>query len=377
MVNSLSSIMYNVELLNKRNAKVVYSMSSGEALQYGSDNSQQFNKILSINNSVNSYSSLLDRIQSSTAYNTISDTATSNIKTSVESIQSLIIQSLNGTTNSEGKIIIANEIESLKNSIFTSANTSVDGQYVFSGKSSNIQTFEKDETTQKIIYKSSYDNKTINVEKNTYNTQGVNGIDLLYYPNQTAKNTESLIFNENEIITDENGNEYKLLDTDSDGNFDGLYLNGDSSNTVFPIVDNGDKTYTVTNNQNLTLESKHSIFDDLDVLINSLKQQDSDGNSITEDEASELLSSSLEKIVKAYDNINLNHGILGTRTSSINNYENIIQTKLTNFNILQETYSSADLTSLAIESQSLESTYTALYSTINKINNLSLVKYLS
>ena len=37
-------------------------------------------------------------------------------------------------------------------------------------------------------------------------------------------------------------------------------------------------------------------------------------------------------------------------------------------------YSAADLTALAIESQSLESTYTALYSTINKVNNLSLVK---
>ena len=85
----------------------------------------------------------------------------------------------------------------------------------------------------------------------------------------------------------------------------------------------------------------------------------------------------MDKVKTAYDTMNVSHAKLGTRTASINNYENIVTSKLTNFNILQENYSGADLTALAVESQSLESTYTALYSTINKINNLSLVKYLS
>ncbi len=85
----------------------------------------------------------------------------------------------------------------------------------------------------------------------------------------------------------------------------------------------------------------------------------------------------LDKINTAYDTMNITHAKLGTRTASIENYESIVQTKLTNFNLLQENYSAADLTALAIESQSLESTYTALYSTINRVNNLSLVKYLS
>ena len=78
-----------------------------------------------------------------------------------------------------------------------------------------------------------------------------------------------------------------------------------------------------------------------------------------------------------FRSMNIAHAKLGTRTASIENYKDIVQTKLTNFNILQEEYASADLTALAIESKSLESTYTALYSTINKINNLSLVNYLN
>lgn len=377
MVSSISTIMYNLELLNKRNSKVTYEMSSGDALQNGSDNSQQYNQILSVNNSVKSYSSILERIQQSDSYNTTSDTAVSSMKTQMESAKALVIKALNGTVSSSDKSTIADEIESIKDSMYSLSNSSINGQYLFSGKSSTVQSFQKDETTGKISYVASNDNKTVNVETNNYATQGLNGIELLYYTNQTAQSGEDLTFDENEIILDKEGNQYKLLDTNNDGSFDGLYLNGDSSNTPLSVTDNGDGSFTTTNTGTTTLESKHSVFDDLDEIINALKQQDSNGNSITQEEADTLLSNSLDKIEKAYDTINVSHAKLGTRTSSINNYENIVTSKLTNLNILQENYSGADLTALAIESQSLESTYTALYSTINKINNLSLVKYLS
>lgn len=377
MVSSINTIMYNLSLLNSRNEKVTYGLSSNEALQYGSDDSSKYNQLLSINNSVNSYSSILDRIQSSTSYNTTSDTAVSSIKTSLESAQSLILKASTDTTDSDNKETIANELESIKDYIFSLANSSASNQYLFSGNSVTTQPFVKDETTGKISYVATNDNKTVNVETNTYNNQGLNGIELLYYTNQTAQTGENLTFDENEIILDKDGNQYKLLDTDNDGVYNGLYLNGDSSQTPLSITDNGDGTYTTTNNGTTPLTSKHSVFDDLDEVINSLKQQDKNGNSITEDEADSILSSYVDKIGDIYDNVNLAHAKLGIRTASIENYESIVQTKLTNFSILQETVGAADLTALAVESQALENTYTALYSTINKVNNLSLVKYLS
>lgn len=377
MVSSISTIKYNLSLLNQRNEKVTYQMSSGDALQYGSDNSQQYNQILSVNNSVKSYSSILERMKLSNAYNTTSDTAVASMKDSMKSIQSLVQKALTATTSSEGKATIADEIESEKNTIYSLANSNTSGQYLFSGSSSSTQAFQKDATTGKITYTATNDNKSVNVETGSYSTQGVNGIELLYYTKNTAQVGEDLTFDENEIILDKDGNQYKLLDNDNDGSYDGLYLNGDNSNTPLSITDNGDGTYTVNNSGTTALQSKHSIFDDLDEIINALKQQDSSGNAITEDEASTLLSDALEKINTAYDTMNITHAKLGTRTASIENYKSIVQTKLTNFNILQENYSAADLTALAIESQSLESTYTALYSTINRVNNLSLVKYLS
>lgn len=377
MVSSISTIMYNLSLLNSRNEKVTYGLSSNEALQYGSDDSSKYNQILSINNSVNSYSSILERIQSSTSFNTTSDTAVSSMKTSLESAKSLILQASTATTSNDGKASIANELESLKDTIFNLANSSVDNQYLFAGKSTSTTPFIKDETTGKISYVGTNDNKTINVEKNTYNKQGVNGVELLYYTNSTAQNGSDLTFGENELIYDANGNQYQMLDTNNDGNYDGLYLNGDTSNTPLSLTNNGDGTFTVNNTTGSSLESKRSIFDDLDDAINALNQKDSNGNSISEDEANEIISNSVDKFDDIYDVVNLAHANLGIRTASIDNYESIIQTKVTNYSVLQKTIAAADLTALAVESQALENTYTALYSTINKVNNLSLVKYLS
>ena len=310
MISSIDTIKYNLTLLNKRNERVTYQMSSGEALQNGSDDSQKYNKILSINNNVNTYTSILERIQSSESYNINSDKSVDSMKSSMENIIGLLNEAVTDTTTSDGKSAIADEIESPMNTIFSLANTKIDGQYLFSGKSTTVQPFVKDATTGKITYVATDDNKTVNVENNNYATQGLNGKELLYY-------------------------------TDS------------------------------------TTSTQVSVFDDLSEIVNALRLQDSSGNTITQDAADTILSNALDKLDAGYDAMNVAHSKLGTRTATIENYETIVQTKLTNFNILQEEYGSADLTTLAIESQSLENTYTALYSTINKINSLSLVQYLS
>ena len=310
MISSIDTIKYNLTLLNKKNERVTYQMSSGEALQNGSDDSQKYNKILSINNNVNTYTSILERIQSSESYNINSDKSVDSMKSSMENIIGLLNEAVTDTTTSDGKSAIADEIESPMNTIFSLANTKIDGQYLFSGKSTTVQPFVKDATTGKITYVATDDNKTVNVENNNYATQGLNGKELLYY-------------------------------TDS------------------------------------TTSTQVSVFDDLSEIVNALRLQDSSGNTITQDAADTILSNALDKLDAGYDAMNVAHSKLGTRTATIENYETIVQTKLTNFNILQEEYGSADLTTLAIESQSLENTYTALYSTINKINSLSLVQYLN
>ena len=247
MVSSINNIMFNLDMLNKRNEKNTYGLSSGDALQYGSDNSKQYNEILSVKNNVKTYTSILDKIQLSNSYNTTSDTAVSNMKTALNSAQSLVMEALNGTNNSDTKEIIATNIESIKDTIFNLSNSSVNGQYVFSGKNTDSASFEKDAVSGKINYTGSYDNKTLNVEDKTYATQGVNGIELLYTPSQSAQAGSDLTFSADERILDNDGNEYGLVDTDSNDVYDGLYLNGDTSNPILTtITNNGDGTYTAS-----------------------------------------------------------------------------------------------------------------------------------
>lgn len=377
MVSSINTIMYNLELLNEKNSRVTYGLSSGDALQNGSDDSLRYDYLLTLQNNLSTYSAIEDRIDLSTSFNSVSDSSVASIKTAMESINSSMIKALSDTTNSEDKNIIALELEALKDTLLTLVNDTSTGEYLFSGNNINTTPFVEDETTGVISYVSDNSNRTINVEKNQYTEQGINGIDLIYYTNETAQTGDALTFSSNEIILDEDGNEWKILDTDADGTYDGLYLNGDSSSTMLALTTNADGTFTVTNTLSTDLESKHSYFDDLNDLIGALKQEDTSGNAISDAAATIILKNSLDKFDLAYDNTNYSHAELGSKTNTINNYSQIVASKITNYTSLELAYGSADLTYLAIESKALENTYTALYSTINQISDLSLVKYLT
>lgn len=377
MISSIDSIMYNLNILNERNEKVNYGLSTGEALQYGSDDSMQFNYILGIQNDTSTYTAIQEGIDYSSAFSSSSDSALSEIKTATESIISEIIKANTATTSQEGRESIALEIEGYKELLFSLANTQSNDEYLFSGINSDTQSFTMDDVTGEISYESDNSLKSINVEENRYVSQGANGIDVFYYTDDNVENTDTFTFTSNEIIIDEDNNQWKLMDSDSDGVDDALFLNGDLSSSSMSFTTNADGSYTATNSTGTSLEVKHSIFDDLDELINALNLQDSSGNTITSDEASNILSDSSDKLNNAYDSQNIAHSLIGSRTNSIDTFSSIVQSKLSNLAILENEYAGADLTALAVDAQALENTYTALYSTINRVNDLSLVKYLS
>lgn len=377
MVNSIDTIMYNLNILNEQNTKVNYGLSTGEALQYGSDDSIKYDYILGVKNNINTYTSISEGINYNSAFNTSSDSILSEIKTTTESIISEIIKANTDTTSDESRAVISEQIDDYKNTLLSLSNSSVDNQYLFSGVNTSTTAFIEDETTGEITYESDNSFKQLNVEKNRYVTQGVNGIDVFYYTNNNVNIGDSFTFSSNEIILDEDGNEWKLMDSNNDGTADALYLNGDILSSSLTIINNADGTFTSTNTTDSELEVKHSIFDDLNEIISALRFEDTHGNSISSEDASSLISAGLEKINSAYDSQNISHSIVGTRTNTINNYSEIIESKLTNLAVLENEYASADLTALAVAAQSLENTYTALYSTINRVNNLSLVQYLN
>lgn len=376
MISSINSIMQNLQMLNKENAKVTHGLSSGDALEYGSDDSIKYTMILSLQSSLRTYTSIESKIDDASLVNTFTDSSLASVKTKVESINSKILKALNDTVNSDDKKILATEIEDMKNSLLSLANDTVNDKYLFSGTDYNTKPFVEDEVTGQITYAGNYENLIVNVDKNKYATQGANGIDSFYYTTATASNAESLEFGENDLIVDTQKNQWKFVDSDNDGNIntDKLYLNGDLTQASIDVTDLGTTpaTYTLTNTQNVTLEVKHSFFDDLNEMIDTLRD-----DTLGEDGQDAILSESLNKIKEMNNNLSVTHSVVGSRTSAIESYADVIQSKITNLSVLELEYASADTTELALKSQALENTYTSLYYTLNKVNNLSLMKYLS
>ncbi len=153
--------------------------------------------------------------------------------------------------------------------------------------------------------------------------------------------------------------------------------NGDASGETLTISGSSPDSFTVTtpNIDGTKFEAKENIFDTMDSIINALKKLDSNGNPIEDDVARAALQNGLDEIGEAYDGMNIAHGKLGGRNQVFEISLERVSAKVTQYNILSQEVGAADLTKVAVEAKALELTYTALYSTINKMNELSLVNF--
>lgn len=156
-------------------------------------------------------------------------------------------------------------------------------------------------------------------------------------------------------------------------NGDGIIDGGDDTGLLEPKY----RTANVTDPA-MIINTKHNIFNDLDDIITTLNGYSlADGvTPITATEQNDIIRASLDKITASYDAVNIAHSKVGSRNKIIEDASINISAKITNFNILSIENSGADLTKVALEAKQLELTYTALYSTISRMNDLSLVNFL-
>ena len=131
----------------------------------------------------------------------------------------------------------------------------------------------------------------------------------------------------------------------------------------------------------LRFESKHNYLDDLNVIINALEGYSThlDGtkaDEMTDDGVNNSLRSGLGQTSSQFDATNIGHGELGGRNKVFDISYEKLESQITHYNILLIETNGADMAKLAMESKQLEMTYQALYSTISKMNSLSLVNFL-
>ncbi|QOG11999.1 flagellar hook-associated protein 3 [Arcobacter sp. FWKO B] len=388
MINLSDQMMYRLGNLNEEYRRVSYQMSSGKILERGSDDSVIFSKELHINDRIRTYDGLKNQIEKTTAYNNVSDISISQIKSGLEKVQTEVLKSLNAGMDMSDKKALATSLEGIRDNIYTLLNETVDGEYLFSGSDTTIQPFKKAEGFDqighpnygKVEYQGDAILRQIAVAPNSYRDRGVHGFDIMFYTADSAIKNGQLNFNATDRVVDGNGLEWKVDLTDPlNPTLQQYDINGNPTASTLALTDNGDGTYTTeTITQNgLLLEAKRNFFDDLHVIISALNGYDKDGNAITDPFAqNDIVREKMDTIKNAYDASNIAHAKLGARNNIFNSALENVQTQLTHFNILYQETAGADLAKLAMESKALEMTYSALYTTISKMNDLSLIKFI-
>ena len=197
--------------------------------------------------------------------------------------------------------------------------------------------------------------------------------DAAGYTVSTLQDSDQFIITHSSDIT--------VTTSNADANYN-IWASNEDEVTSTDIAKQGTYNITVPSTpEGRLFEAKHNYFDDLNIIINALegystKLDGTKGSSIEKDVVRTTVADGLEKTAKQFDATNVGHGELGGRNNVFEVAKDKLFAQETHYNILIQEWGGADLAKLAMESKSLEMTYQALYSTIAKMNELSLVNYL-
>jgi len=378
MINNSDQIFYRLDNLNAEQRRISYQMSTKKILENGSDDSVLYSREIYVEDKLRTYDGLKTQISKTTAQNNVSDSTIGEIKKLLEQVKTELIKANTDTTTDDGRKAIAVAIAGIKDNLFDLVNTQVEGEYIFSGSDSSKVAFEKD-ANGKVTYVGDNSLRKVLVEEGSYRERGINGFDMMMYPTSTATKGQTLTFNEDSRIVDQDGNEWKA-DAPAYTTLTKYDTSGNPTTDTLPITNLGTTppTYSVTapNVDGTKFEAKANIFDALDNVINALNKVDDLGNPIPDAQARAAISAGVDEIENAYDAVNVAHAELGGKNKVFEISLERVSAKYTQFDILLSEVSSVDLAKVAAESKALELTYTSLYATIQRTSELSLTNFL-
>lgn len=380
MINQTQQTLYRLENLNDELKRITYQTSTKRILENGSDDAVLFSREIYVDDKVRMFEGIKTQLTRNIAHNNVADSSVKEMKSLVEQVKGELLKANTSTTTDEGKKAIAVSIAGIKQNLLDLANTRIDGEYLFAGSDSSVRPFTQDPTTGDVTYNGNNQLRKIAVEEGSYRDKGVNGFDVMMYPVDVATKTDpNLSFKVDDRIVDQDGYEWKL-NSPTNNQLVRYDFDGNATTDTLAVTNDAATPPTYTANvgtaDGTKFEAKRNIFDVLDTAIDALNKVDSAGNPITDAQAKAGLETSLNEINFSFDAINVAHAELGGRNKVFEDAEEKVSAKLTQYNILKEEIGGADLAKLAMESKALELTFQALYSTINKTNELSLVNFI-
>jgi flagellar hook-associated protein 3 FlgL len=382
MVSLTPYTMHNLKNLNNESVRIAHQMSTGRLIDNGSDDSSRYTEILNIEDRLRVYQNIQVQVENTVAQNRVADTALTQIKEQVDTVKKEVMKALHSGMDSSTKQAMAVNIDGIKTTLLMLANTEVNGEYVFTGSDTTIKPFVEDTTTKQVKYEGDGILRRIAIDPGVYREKSVSGFDVMMYNRAYASEGETLEFAPTDRIIDEEGHEWTFLrDHNEIVDYTRLYRDGnpdgESIKVWVPIQDAPYMFKTdMVEGDGRILYAKKNYFDDLDNIINALQGYDKDGATLIDNETvTKILKESLDNTGSAYDAVNVAHAKLGGRDKIFINASERISSLIKHFDILLNKTDAADLSKVAMESQSLELLYTSLYSTISKLDNLSLINF--
>lgn len=380
MINQTDQMVYRLGNLDALQQKISYQMATRKKLEKGSDDSLLYAREVLVDDKIRTFEGLKTQLERVKGQNNMADSSMAEVKKLIEFTKAELIKANTATTSADGMKAIAANLEGLKQNIFDLANTQSEGEYLFSGSDSSVKPFEKD-ADGKISYVGNNTLRKVAVEEGSYRERGITGLDAMMFTASVSGPSQVMSFKANDGIIDQDGNTWRLNTPTNNTLVKYDSYGKATSTTITPVALNA-----TTNSYEATVpatwldskfEVKTNIFNIIDDVVNSLKQIDSSGNPITLEQAREGISKGMNDIDKAFSAITVSHAELGGRNKTFEVSLERLSSKLTHYNILSQELGAADLSKVAMEAKSLELTYTALYSTISKMNQLSLVNFMN
>ncbi|MCT7550766.1 flagellar hook-associated protein FlgL [Aliarcobacter butzleri] len=374
MIAQVNSSLYRLNDMSSTQDKLTYQMS-GKKLQYGSDDSMLFGRLSHIDDKILAQTGIKDQIEKTKALNLSADSALAEVKDKIKNAKSELIKANTDTTGEQGLIAIAQTISGYKQNLLDLANTQVEGQYVFSGSDSSVKAFTMD-ANGKVTYNGNDSLRKIAVDEGSYRESGVNGLEAFFYQTDEALKGGNLTFKADDRILDQDGTEWKLdtvANTLSKKNWDGSF---DTLTVTPPTAPATEYSVTIPNTDGARFEAKRSVFDLFDEAVNSLRGVDSVGNPLTPEDKKAKISEAQDNMDKTVDNVVIAHADLGGRNKTFENSLDIIESKISQYNKTSTEIGASNITEVGINLKNLEFMFSALYSTISKTNDLSLVNYM-
>ncbi|RUM65947.1 MAG: flagellar hook-associated protein 3 [Sulfurospirillum sp.] len=140
--------IYDRFISNQSSAKsqidrMTQQISSGKQIDKSYQDAQVYQETLRYDSQINSFSNTIDRIKKSKIITDSSDAALSNMSDAIRDIRTKLIQASNDTLSPDNLKSIAIELKAKRDTVLDLANSSINGQYLFSGTASSVKPFDE------------------------------------------------------------------------------------------------------------------------------------------------------------------------------------------------------------------------------------------